>query len=597
MLLDEPAIVAALGYQHVHPPEQQREIGAGRNRQPVFRLARGHREARIDDNDRDAPLDCVGEFLHLRVVHVLAQVRSDQHETIGVLDVGRLRRAEAGAERQRETDVARTSALRVRGAGEVDRAPALQHVLEEALADPVRDGGDRFRAVLRLDLLHPVGDVDESFVPGHRRPLLLATLAAADQRLLQPIRVVVRADGAGSARAEPAAALRVLRVAFELPQLAVADVRDSAAAPETHFAESGYGRDALGRRVGGVGDAGKRLPLRRCGNAGERRGGDFQKAPAGDVFHGWVVFVLTSLLLDLMARADGRSRLHSYTTPLDCAARRCNVTQVTERVALQPKFALGQIPAARQRVANCTQRLFVAARCRSLTPRKARRRGWPQIDERWPSMAFQAGESSPPSGRVPASIAGAVVSTPTFDQYVNIDKYHAPQWLGDRAPRRFHVMVKPAGSTCNLDCTYCFYLSKQTLPGGPGAGQMAEEVLERFIRDYIRSVTGDEVVFSWQGGEPTLLRPRVLPQGRGAAEEAREGRPAHRERPADQRHAAGRGLGALPEGTPVPRRPVHRRPARAPRPLPDDQARRADVRQSVLRRPRCCSGTACRSTR
>ncbi len=84
------------------------------------------------------------------------------------------------------------------------------------------------------------------------------------------------------------------------------------------------------------------------------------------------------------------------------------------------------------------------------------------------------------------------------------DKYHAPQWLGDRAERRFHVMVKPAGSACNLDCTYCFYLSKQTLPGGPGGGQMGEEVLERFVRDYIASVTADEVVFSWQGGEPTL---------------------------------------------------------------------------------------------
>ncbi len=96
------------------------------------------------------------------------------------------------------------------------------------------------------------------------------------------------------------------------------------------------------------------------------------------------------------------------------------------------------------------------------------------------------------------------MKTPTFDQYVTIDKYHAPQWLGDRAPRRFHVMVKPAGSTCNLDCTYCFYLSKQTLDGGPGAGKMDDEVLERFVRDYIASVTVDEVVFSWQGGEPTL---------------------------------------------------------------------------------------------
>ncbi len=97
------------------------------------------------------------------------------------------------------------------------------------------------------------------------------------------------------------------------------------------------------------------------------------------------------------------------------------------------------------------------------------------------------------------------MTTPTIDQYVTVDKYHAPQWLGDRATRRFHVMVKPAGSACNLDCTYCFYLSKQTLPGGPGGGHMDDEVLERFVRDYIASVTADEVVFSWQGGEPTLL--------------------------------------------------------------------------------------------
>ena len=97
------------------------------------------------------------------------------------------------------------------------------------------------------------------------------------------------------------------------------------------------------------------------------------------------------------------------------------------------------------------------------------------------------------------------MTTPTIDQYLKVDKYHAPQWLGDRATRRFHVMAKPAGSACNLDCTYCFYLSKQTLPGGPGGGHMDDEVLERFVRDYIASVTADEIVFSWQGGEPTLL--------------------------------------------------------------------------------------------
>lgn len=96
------------------------------------------------------------------------------------------------------------------------------------------------------------------------------------------------------------------------------------------------------------------------------------------------------------------------------------------------------------------------------------------------------------------------MSAPGIAQYLGIDRYNAPQLFGAKH-RRFHVMAKAAGSACNLDCTYCFYLSKQTLPGGPGGGHMDDEVLERFVRDYIQSVTADEVVFSWQGGEPTLL--------------------------------------------------------------------------------------------
>ena len=85
------------------------------------------------------------------------------------------------------------------------------------------------------------------------------------------------------------------------------------------------------------------------------------------------------------------------------------------------------------------------------------------------------------------------------------DKYDGPLLAGKAGPRRFHVMIKPGGSACNLDCTYCFYLSKATLPDGPGPGRMSDETLEALIRQYIQGVTGPEVVFSWQGGEPTLL--------------------------------------------------------------------------------------------
>jgi serine-type anaerobic sulfatase-maturating enzyme len=85
-----------------------------------------------------------------------------------------------------------------------------------------------------------------------------------------------------------------------------------------------------------------------------------------------------------------------------------------------------------------------------------------------------------------------------------LDKYSVPQKQYETSGGRFHAMAKPSGSTCNLDCKYCFYLSKETLPNGPGTGQMSDETLELFIRQYIEGVSGPQVVFSWQGGEPTL---------------------------------------------------------------------------------------------
>ena len=71
--------------------------------------------------------------------------------------------------------------------------------------------------------------------------------------------------------------------------------------------------------------------------------------------------------------------------------------------------------------------------------------------------------------------------------------------------KRMHVMVKPTGPLCNLDCTYCYYLSKQELLAKPVNTSISDETLEVFIRQYFESHNYKEVVFSWQGGEPTLL--------------------------------------------------------------------------------------------
>ena len=69
----------------------------------------------------------------------------------------------------------------------------------------------------------------------------------------------------------------------------------------------------------------------------------------------------------------------------------------------------------------------------------------------------------------------------------------------------FHVMTKPIGPLCNLDCKYCFYLEKEKLFPANEKFRMSDEVLEAYIRQYIEAQKVPEVSFAWQGGEPTLL--------------------------------------------------------------------------------------------
>ncbi|KAA1000599.1 anaerobic sulfatase maturase [Paraburkholderia panacisoli] len=66
-------------------------------------------------------------------------------------------------------------------------------------------------------------------------------------------------------------------------------------------------------------------------------------------------------------------------------------------------------------------------------------------------------------------------------------------------------MVKPSGAECNINCDYCFYLHKSDLLHHEPHARMSDALLEQHIRQYIEAQTGDEVVFSWQGGEPTLM--------------------------------------------------------------------------------------------
>ncbi|MCU0269305.1 MAG: anaerobic sulfatase maturase [Acidimicrobiales bacterium] len=76
-------------------------------------------------------------------------------------------------------------------------------------------------------------------------------------------------------------------------------------------------------------------------------------------------------------------------------------------------------------------------------------------------------------------------------------------WPSD-APAAFHVLAKPSGAICNLDCTYCFFLSKELLYPGDRF-RMAEDLLATYLRQLVEAHRGPEVTVAWQGGEPTLL--------------------------------------------------------------------------------------------
>lgn len=71
---------------------------------------------------------------------------------------------------------------------------------------------------------------------------------------------------------------------------------------------------------------------------------------------------------------------------------------------------------------------------------------------------------------------------------------------------RFHTMLKPSGAMCNIDCDYCFYLHKQDLLQQADHPRMMDTVLSEHIRQYIEVHQGNnEVTFTWQGGEPTIM--------------------------------------------------------------------------------------------
>jgi len=72
------------------------------------------------------------------------------------------------------------------------------------------------------------------------------------------------------------------------------------------------------------------------------------------------------------------------------------------------------------------------------------------------------------------------------------------------APPAFHLLAKPTGAICNLDCAYCFFLDKEVFYPD-SKFRMSDDVLEAYLRQLIESHQTNRVTIAWQGGEPTLM--------------------------------------------------------------------------------------------
>ena len=79
-----------------------------------------------------------------------------------------------------------------------------------------------------------------------------------------------------------------------------------------------------------------------------------------------------------------------------------------------------------------------------------------------------------------------------------------PITIPANAPPAFHMLAKPTGAICNLDCAYCFFLDKEVFYPG-SKFRMSDATLEQYVKQLIEAHRVDEVTVAWQGGEPTIM--------------------------------------------------------------------------------------------
>ena len=142
-----------------------------------------------------------------------------------------------------------------------------------------------------------------------------------------------------------------------------------------------------------------------------------------------------------------------------------------------------------------------------------------------------------------------------------------PPTMPDGGPPGFHLLAKPTGATCNIDCTYCFFLSKDALYPNEKT-RMSAATLEAYIKQLLESHRAPQVTVAWQGGEPTLMGLDFFRRSVELVEQYRRPGQTVQHTIPDQRPAARRRVVRVLQGARIPGRAERRRPAGVARHLP-----------------------------
>ena len=164
------------------------------------------------------------------------------------------------------------------------------------------------------------------------------------------------------------------------------------------------------------------------------------------------------------------------------------------------------------------------------------------------------------------------------------------------APPVSSLLIKPVSALCNLACSYCFYIDRESDPYRKRSVRtMSRETLAAMIRNYME-YSPRQATFAWQGGEPTLAGREFFEEACRPATALRSVGTASRQLASDQCDVARRALVRDAQALQVSGRRQPRRTASGPRLLPSSSGAARAPGKGSCSRWSCCSARESSST-